>query len=107
MSRRHAKARRRKRRVKRPRKPAEQHPTYAQEALWTSLSAAALDVGIVCYVVWSFRVHGYAHIYLSVILIAFLMTIVAALFVSLWWSQRRKRKRRHSSARSKRGRLDG
>ena len=99
MSRRHSKARRRKRRDTRPRRRAEKEFTYAQEALWTSLSAATLGVGIVGYIVWSFHVHGYAHVYWNVILVAFLTTIVAALFVSLWWSHRRKRRR---SSRSRR-----
>lgn len=91
MSRARSNPRRRKRRINRPRKPVEKEYTFGKEALWSTFAAAALLIGIVGYVVWSFHVHGYAHIYMSIILIALLTTIVAAMFVSLWWSRRRKR----------------
>lgn len=93
MSRSRSGKRRRKKQVTRAHKPADKGCTFAKEALWSTLSAGTLIVGIVAYAVWSFRVHGYAHVYLSVILIALLTTIIAAMFVNLWWSQRRKRQR--------------
>lgn len=65
--------------------------TFAKEAFWCSLTAAIFVLGIGAYVAWSFHAHGYAHLYMSVLLIALLMIIVAAMFVNLWWSRRRKR----------------
>jgi hypothetical protein len=93
MSQRRSKARRRKKRVRQPQKPAVQE-SLAKEALWTSVAALVIAGGITAHIVWSFRVRGYAHIDIRVLLVGAATIILAGIFVSMWWSRRRKVRQR-------------